>query len=339
MKIEVVDTHTAGQPARIVVSGIGKLPGTDMRARRDAFRNRYDHLRTGLLAEPRGHAGMCGCVLVDPCSPGADFGALFMHNAGYVDVSGHGAMGVLTVLVESGIVAVEGGRSHVSLDTPAGIVRAEAEIEDFKMVGVTFYSVPAWVGLQAVSLRVPGCGEVVVDVAFGGNLFVQVWAEHLGLELNPSSMQAATEVATAVMQAAADKLVVREPLTGNRCEIAGVTLLDAPDAAPPALRIAHVHGPGIFDRSPGATAAAARLAVMLERGEILVHDEVVVESAVGEESFRAKVFERRPLGAHVAVSTEIRGRTFITGFHDFVFAEDDPLAAGFLVGGGVPPRR
>lgn len=339
MNISTVDTHTGGQPTRIVVSGVGDLAGADMRERCREFRARFDHLRAGLLAEPRGHAGMYGCVLVEPCDPAADFGAVFMHNDGYIDVSGHGALGVITALVETGIVAPEGDTARVALDTPAGVVTAEAAVKDGKVGEAAFRPVPSWVGLENASLQVPGCGEVIVDVAYGGNLFVFAWAEHLGVELGPRNMEAVTEIAMVVKKAAVDKLVVRSPETGDRYEIGAVTILDAPDNEPPALRMVQVYGPGIFDRSPGATPASARLAVMFARGEILADDEVIVESAITSGTLRARILERSRAGARTAVATEITGRAFVTGFHEFVFDADDPLSAGFLVGSAESAGR
>jgi proline racemase len=147
VRIPTVDTHAGGQPTRIVVAGVGDLGGDSMPGCRDEFRHRFDHLRAGLLAEPRGHAGMFGCVLVDPRDPSADFGAVFMHNDGYVDVSGHAAMGVITALVENGIVEAEGGIARVALDTPAGVIRAVAEVEGGRPGAAAFLPMPSWVGL------------------------------------------------------------------------------------------------------------------------------------------------------------------------------------------------
>ena len=332
MKVTTVDTHTEGQPTRIVVSGVGDLGGDTMAERCNEFRSRYDHMRVGLLAGPRGHPGLFGCVLVDPCDPSADFGAVFMHNDGYIDVSGHAAMGVITALVETGIVGADGDTARVALDTPAGVISCEAEVKNGKAGTTVFRTVPSWVGLQGASLQVPRCGEVIVDVAYGGNLLVSAWAEHLGVELTPHNMETVTAVAMAVKKAAADKLVVRSPETGERHEIGAVTVLDAPNSEPPALRMVQVYGPGVFDRSPGASAASARLALMFARGEIFAEDEVIVESSMTDGRFRAKVLEPERVGARTAVATEITGRAFVTGFHDFVFDPEDPLSVVFPVG-------
>jgi len=332
VKITTVDTHTEGQATRIVVAGVPDIAGDTMDDRRREFRLRYDRLRAGLLAEPRGHAGMYGCVLIEPCDPGADFGAIFMHNDGYMDVSGHAAIGVITALLETGIVEPENGTARVALDTPAGVIRVQAVVDQGRAESVVFRNVPSWVGLQGASLQVPGHGEVIVDVAYGGNLFVAAWAEHLDVELAPHNMTAVTQAAMAVLQAAKDKLVIRNPESGDRYEISAVTILDAAHNDPPALRGVEVFGPGLFDRSPGGAGATARLAVMFARGEIFADEEIIVESAVTNGIFRAKVVESERAGARAAVATEVAGRAFVTGIHDFVFDPEDPLNGGFLLG-------
>jgi proline racemase len=335
VKITTVDTHTEGQATRIVVSGAPELAGDTMIDRRRDFRSRFDHLRTGLLAEPRGHAGMYGCVLVEPCDPAADFGALFMHNDGYLDVSGQATMGVVAALVATGVVEPDGDSARVALETPAGVVRGEAAIVNGRPESIVFHNLPAWVGLENASLQLPDRGEIVVDVAYGGNLFVTAWAEHLDLELVPRNMPAVTRAATTLLQAARDKLVIRNPEDGKRYEISAVSILDAPHNDLPACRGVQVFGPGLFDRSPGGAGAAARLALMLARGEVLADDEVVFESAVTNGAFRARIVDRERTGVRTAVATEVTGRAFVTGVHDFVFDADDPLKAGFLVGTAV----
>lgn len=333
MKITTVDTHTEGQAARIVVSGVPELEGADMYERRRDFRYRYDALRTGLLAEPRGHAGMLGCLLVEPCNAAADFGAIFMHNGGYVDVSGEAAIGVLTALLETGIIEASDGTARLSLDTPAGVIHAEAALRGGRAETVVFRNVPAWVGLQGASLQVADHGEVIVDVAFAGNLYVTAWAEHLGVTLAPGNMASVTRAAMAVLEAAQDKLVIRNPEDGERRDIAAVAILDAPEHEAPALRGVQVFGAGLFDRSPGAACAGARLAVMFARGEIFADEQVVVESAISGGTFGARIVEHGRAGVRSAVATEIAGRAFVTGIHDFVFDAEDPLNDGFLVVG------
>ena len=331
MKITTVDTHTEGQPTRIVVSGIGELPGETMEERRREFRRRYDHVRTGLLGEPRGHHGMFGCVLTEPCDPGADFGAIFIHNSGYLDASGPGTIGVATALIETGIIEPDGDAASVALDTPSGVVVAHVRMDGGRAESVTFRNVPAWAGLLGASLQLPDHGEVFVDVAFGGNLYVWAWAEHLGIELTGGNIDRVIEVALEVREAANEKLVVRDPESGERREIDVATILDAPRNDLPALRKISVFGDGQFDRSPGG-GAGARLAVMFDRGEILMDEEVVIESAITHGTLKGRVVEEVRAGTLNGVITEITGSAHVTGIHDFAFDAGDPLSRGFLIG-------
>lgn len=332
MKITTVDTHTEGQATRIIVSGLEPLGGATMDERRREFRFRYDRLRTALVGEPRGHAGMLTCALIDPCSPDADFGVLFMHNAGYLDVAGHAVMGVATALFETGIIDAEGDSGAVVFETPAGLVHATVCLDGGRVRSVTVRGVPAWIGLLGASLEVPGHGEIIVDAGYGGSHFVWAWAEHLGVELEPGNMPAVLAAGRAVLDAANERLAVRHPETGERVALQVATILDAPHHELPALRNVHVWGPSQFDRSPGASGASARLAVMHARGEILTGDEVVVESPITHGLFRARVVEETRVGARGAVITEVTGTAHVTGLHDFVFDADDRLNEGFLVG-------
>ena len=121
--INTVDTHTEGQPTRIVISGAPPLPGSTMREKLEHFRHHCDGIRTTLLAEPRGHLDMFGAVLTEPVSPGADFGVFYMHNSGYMNMCGHATIGVCTALFELGRKAARDGNPWRS--TPPGLATGE----------------------------------------------------------------------------------------------------------------------------------------------------------------------------------------------------------------------
>ena len=313
------------------MSGIGAVSGDSMRERRRAFRYQYDHLRTGLLGEPRGHKGMYGAVLIDPCDPEADIGVLYMHNSGYMDMCGHATIGVATALIEIGVIEAQEPITRVALDTPAGLVVARVSVEHGRARGVTFRNVPAWVGVVGASLDVPDYGELLVDVAFGGNTFVWAWAEHMGVVVGPSNLRAAVDAGMALMQAANEQLVIRHPLTGERVEIDIATILDTPAADPPAVRNVHVFGSRLFDRSPGGTGASARLAVMYHRGEVGMGEEVAIEGAITNGIFLGRVVDETEVGERTAAITEITGTAHVTGMHEFIFDAEDRLSKGFLI--------
>ena len=138
LRLTTREAHTAGEPLRIITGGLPELTGTTMLERRRCMRDHFDYVRQALLWEPRGHYNMYGCIITPPVSADADFGVLFMHNEGYSTMCGHGVIALVTVLVESGAVAIEGQQANVTLDTPAGLVRATAHIEDGSVARVSF---------------------------------------------------------------------------------------------------------------------------------------------------------------------------------------------------------
>ena len=127
--ITTIDAHAAGEPLRIITGGLPELPGATILERRRYLREHLDHVRRALMWEPRGHADMYGCVVTPPVSPEADVGVVFLHNAGYSTMCGHGVIALVTALVETGTLPARGPETPVGLDTPAGLVRATAHLD------------------------------------------------------------------------------------------------------------------------------------------------------------------------------------------------------------------
>ena len=157
--ITTVDTHTEGEPTRIVTGGIAHLAGSSLTEKLSYFRHHMDHLRTALVAEPRGHKDMYGCVLTQPVAPDAAWGVLFMDNGGYMSMCGHATVGVSTALVELGMVQVEEPRTRFRLETPAGLVESIVSVKEGRAECVSFRNVPAYAECLDVSLTVPGVGD------------------------------------------------------------------------------------------------------------------------------------------------------------------------------------
>src|SRR5262245_47681600 len=135
---QTIDAHTAGEPLRLIVSGVPLIPGATMLEKRTYFRDHLDHIRRALMLEPRGHDDMYGCVMTAPVNEGSDFGVLFMHNEGYSTMCGHGVIAVVTIAVQNELVK---DPSDIRIDSPAGLVRARAD----GVKSVTFENVPSFV--------------------------------------------------------------------------------------------------------------------------------------------------------------------------------------------------
>ena len=169
MRVTTVDYHTAGEPFRIVTGGVESPQGaTILDKRRDAL-ERLDDVRRLLVHEPRGHADMYGCFVVEPDDGDADLGVVFFHNAGYSTACGHGTIALVTWALDEGIVSREEGENHVVVDVPSGRLEAWARVQDGRVASVRFRNVPAFVWAEGVEL-----GERTADVAFGGAFYAAV---------------------------------------------------------------------------------------------------------------------------------------------------------------------
>ena len=150
-----VDSHTEGMPTRVIVGGVGPLPGATMLERKLYFEEHHDDLRRLLMREPRGHGAMSGAILQPPTHPDADWGVLFIEVSGCLPMCGHGTMGVATVLVETGMIPATEPETVVMLDTPAGLVQVRVAIHDGHATAVTLRNVPAFLERRDASVELP----------------------------------------------------------------------------------------------------------------------------------------------------------------------------------------
>ena len=174
--ITTFDAHTGGEPLRIVMSGFPDLPGDTILSRRRLLKEKYDHLRSAIMWEPRGHREMYGCILTPPVTRDAHFGVLFMHNEGYSTMCGHGIIALATVAVETGVVPVQEPETVVRIDSPAGLVIAHARVRGGRATSVFFRNVPSFVVSLDDTIEVPGIGNIRYDLAFGGAFYAYVQA-------------------------------------------------------------------------------------------------------------------------------------------------------------------
>ncbi len=327
--VQTVDCHAAGEPLRIVTGGVPPVPGATMLARRRYFREHLDHLRRLLMWEPRGHHDMYGCILTPPVSSEAQYGVLFMHNEGLSTMCGHGIIGVVTALIETGQVAAVSPETAVALDTPAGLVRARARIEGGRVCDVTLRNVPSF-AYPARTVEVPGRGPVSVIPAYGGAFYALIEGPAAGLGERPGVLRDLVEACSAVKAAASAALDVVHPLEPDLRGFYGVVA-----AWPPQHPGAHRTSLTVFadrevDRSPCGTCTSAQMAGLWAAGRLSIGEAYVNESLAGTR-FTGRLVEETTVGPVPAVVPEVTGQAFLTGFHTFVVDPDDPLREGFLL--------
>ncbi|WP_424448509.1 proline racemase family protein [Microbacterium arborescens] len=324
-----VDSHTEGMPTRVIVGGVGTLPGATMEERRQRFMAENDGLRPLLMNEPRGHSAMSGAILQPPTRADADFGVLYIEVSGCLPMCGHGTIGVATVLVETGMVPVVEPVTTIRLDTPAGLVVADVAVTDGHAESVTIRNVPSFaVALDRV-LDVPGFGPVTYDLAFGGNFYAIVRLDDLGLPFDRSRKDDLLRAGLAIM-AAVDE--TDNPVHPVDSTIRGChhVYLEAPGSTARHSRHAMAIHPGWFDRSPCGTGTSARMAQLHARGELPLHTDFVNESYIGT-SFTGRLVEQTQVAGIPAVIPTITGRAWVTGTAQYMLDPSDPFPEGFVL--------
>jgi len=302
-RIRVVDSHTGGEPTRVVVEGGPDLGRGALEERRALLRDRYDAYRAAVVNEPRGSDAVVGAWLVPPVDPGCAAGVIYFNNAGYLGMCGHGTIGLAVTLAYLGRI----GPGVHRIETPVGVVSATLH-EDFS-VSVT--NVPSRRAARGVAVEVAGIGTVTGDIAWGGNWFFL--SETHGLELSLANVAALTDYCMrvrAAVNAQGHPQVDHVELTG-------------PAQVPHANARNFVLCPGAaYDRSPCGTGTSAKLACLAADGKLEEGVEWVQESIIGS-AFRASY--RR---AGDGIVPTIRGTAFVNADAMLLLDERDPFCYG-----------
>jgi len=314
-KIAVIDSHTAGEPTRVVLGGAPALRGHTLAEQRADFARRHDAFRSAVACEPRGSDTMVGALLVEPRAPGCVAGMIFFNNVGTLGMCGHGTIGVVATLAHLGRIAP--GRHR--LDTPVGAVETELHADG----RVTVFNVPAYRHRAGVTLDVPGIGPATGDIAWGGNWFFLVDATQFGsapaLALALAHVEALTDLAWRIRGALA-----AQGVTGaDGAEIDHIELF-APSATADARNFVLCPGKA-YDRSPCGTGTSAKLACLAADGHLAAGAPWVQESVIGSRfEGRWSPVEGRP--GHILPA--ISGRAWITAESTLLLANDDPFRDG-----------
>ena len=331
--ITTIDAHAAGEPLRIITTGLPELSGATILERRRYLQQHYDHIRKALMWEPRGHRDMYGAVLTQNVTREADLGVLFMHNEGYSTMCGHGIIALVTALLETGTLPAKGQHTTVNLDTPAGLVRATAHLDSNGHVDqVSFLNVPSFVYAGNVELEVPAYGRLSVDIAFGGAFYAFLPAAQVGLNITPHQAHQLAAAGDSITQAVNAVLPIKHPVEEDLGFLYGTIFTGPPENPAHHSRNVCVFANAEVDRSPTGTGVSARLALLHARGEITDGQQIVVESILGAAStFTGRAVGRTRVVPFEAIVPEVSGTAFITGRHEFIIDPRDELGRGFLL--------
>jgi len=329
-RIETVDAHTAGEPFRVITAGVPEIPGETILERRRWAQQNLEPLRKALMWEPRGHADMYGCIPTPPVTPEADIGVLFTHNGGFSTMCGHGIIGIATVALETGMLAIDGPETTVGIDTPAGFVQAVAHVDGRRVTHVSFRNVPSYVAASDLTVQVEGLGELEYDLAFGGAYYAFVDADQAGVDLHPAGVKALIERGRSIKRAVRHSISIDHPFEDDLGFLYGVIFVGPADDPSNHSRNVCVFADGEVDRCPTGTGVSARLAIHRQRGEVGIGQWLEIESILGTR-FRGRVVEETQFGPYPAVIPVIEGSAYITGTSTFLIDPDDPLKEGFLL--------
>jgi len=310
-QVRVVDSHTAGEPTRVVIDGGPDLGGGSVAKRLDRFRSDCDRFRSGVVNEPRGSDVLVGALLCEPLDSSCAAGVIFFNNIGTIGMCGHGTIGLVVTLAHLGRIGVGTHR----IETPVGVVTAK--LHDHARVTVS--NVQSYRFASAVKLDIPGYGEVTGDVAWGGNWFFLVQAR--GPSVSADNTAALTSFAVQVRQA----LKATGVRGANGAEIDHIEVFGAPSK-----REAHSRNfvlcPGLaYDRSPCGTGTSAKLACLFADGKLQPGEVWRQESVIGtlfEASFTVDENHRDRVLPHIT------GEAYVTGESTLIFDDADPLRWG-----------
>ncbi len=327
--ITTIEAHTAGEPLRVITGGVPEIPGKTVLEKRRYARDNLDHLRTGLMWEPRGHADMYGAIITEPVTPDGDLAVLFLHNEGFSTMCGHGVIALTKVVLDTGIIAKRGDHPVVKMDTPAGRVTATGHRENGVVKKVSFVNVPSFVFAVDQSVDIPGIGNVRYDIAFGGAFYVFCNAGNLNLGLEPKDVHQLIDVGRRIKYAVMESVKIEHPFEPDLGFLYGTIFVDAPLNSEHHSRNVCIFAEGEVDRSPTGTGVSARAAIHHFKGGLREGETITIESILGT-CFDVRLIETIQFGKYPAVIPEVTGRASIIGQHEFYFDAEDLLKEGFI---------
>jgi 4-hydroxyproline epimerase len=306
--VQIIDSHTAGEPTRVVIAGGPPLGDDDLQSQLEAFRSRHDSFRTAVLCEPRGSEVLVGALLCAPHDPAATAGVIFFNDVGYLGMCGHGSIGLIATLAHLG--RLKAGMHRI--ETPVGIIAASLHSDG----AVSITNVPCYRYRSGVEINLPEWGLMHGDIAWGGNWFFLVDDHRLALHIdNRRALMAATTA-------------VRHALDAGGIRGRNGALIDHIEFTGPADDSANggrnfVLCPGAaFDRSPCGTGTSAKMACLYADGKLAAGERWRQEGILGT------VFEGSVTVAGDVVTPTIKGNAYITAETTLQFDERDPFREG-----------
>lgn len=324
-----VDSHTGGNPTRIVLSGVNLPGGATVDTARAWLRENADHWRRRLVHEPRGGGLTCAVLPIQTTEDGCDIGAVILEPGSYPPMCGHCMIGFASVIIELGLLpdlwAASGSETRFRIRTPAGPVGVTARKDAGRFSTITLTNVESFV-VAAGECQVEG-RSMPVELLYGGDYYITVDADKIDLSLDRSN---ATEIVRLARQlrAAYTDGGVRDPVSNELLDVYQVLFYRRDPNVARRAKIVVVAPPGVIDRSPCGTGSSALFAKLVTEGAIRPDESLTTESIIGS-TFTVAAESVRDVGARRLVTPLLTGRAYINGFLTIAADAEDALADGF----------
>lgn len=327
-----IDAHTCGNPVRVVKEGGPILIGKTMSEKRQHFLKEYDWIRKGLMFEPRGHDMMSGSILYPPHNPENDFSILFIETSGCLPMCGHGTIGTITIAIEEGLVQPK-IPGKIKMEAPAGLVEIEYGQNGNKVDWVKFTNVKSYLAAEKLTIECPELGELIFDVAYGGNFYAIVDPQKNFSGVQDFSASKIIQFSQIARQHINEKYPNQfiHPENDTIKNVTHLLWTGTPIDSTSSGRNAVFYGDKAIDRSACGTGTSARMAQLFAKGKLKVGEDYIHESFIGSK-FIGRIEEVTTLNGKLAIVPSIQGWAKIYGHNTITIDdEDDPYAHGFQV--------
>jgi 4-hydroxyproline epimerase len=327
-----IDAHTCGNPVRVIKEGGPNLIGNTMNEKRLHFIKEYDWIRKGLMFEPRGHDMMSGSILYPPHNPENDFAILFIETSGCLPMCGHGTIGTITIAIEEGLIKPK-TPGKIKMEAPAGLVEIEYKQIGDKVEWVRLTNVKSYLAAEDLIVECPELGELIFDVAYGGNYYAIVDPQLNFSGVQDFSASKIIQYSQIVRKRINEKYPDRfiHPENETIKDVTHMLWTGTPIDPTSSGRNAVFYGNKAIDRSACGTGTSARMAQLHAKGKLKKGEPFIHESFIGSK-FIGRIEEETTLKGHLAIVPSIQGWAKIYG-HNIITIddEDDPYAYGFQV--------
>ena len=329
---QCIDAHTCGNPVRVIKAGGPDLVGKTMSEKRQHFLKEFDWIRKGLMFEPRGHDMMSGSILYPPHQPENYFAILFIETSGCLPMCGHGTIGTITIAIEEGLITPK-IPGKIKMEAPAGLVEIDYQQTNGKVDWVKLTNVKSYLAAENLTIDCPELGEIVFDVAYGGNYYAIVDPQTNFSGVQDFSASKIIQFSQVMRQHINEKYPNQfiHPENETIRDVTHLLWTGMPIDPTSSGRNAVFYGDKAIDRSPCGTGTSARMAQLYAKGKLKKDEDFIHESYIGSK-FIGRIEAVTSLDGKAAIIPSIKGWAKIYGHNTITIdSEDDPYAFGFQV--------